>query len=190
MGNAASTAALLSDTKRFSREELRGIMAEKFNEEAFGALADEAGTVSKQQLLELVDTAGVRLSSAPSLLASASTGGDLKPGKVVAESLSRPYDLVVVGGGPAGVAGVLRAAVLGRRALLVATPGDFTGEPDPDGGAVVDPFLGAPTGLFSKALRDTAKHLDIRSLRSLGVDDDIIWRQVGLTSTMYYSVAS
>ena len=64
MGNGSSTAALLSDTKRFSREELRAIMAEKFDELAFAAAAASAGSdgvndgcVSKEQVLELVDLA-------------------------------------------------------------------------------------------------------------------------------------
>ena len=56
-----------------------------------------------------------------------------------AESLSRRYEVVVVGGGPAGVAGALRAAFLGRRALLVDAPYEpgFV-----DGRTGVDPFLG------------------------------------------------
>ena len=35
-----------------------------------------------------------------------------------------------------------------------------------------------PTGLFSKALRDSALRLDVRVLRSMGIVDTAIWEQV------------
>ena len=69
------------------------------------------------------------------------------------------YDVVVIGGGPVGVTAALRAAGQGRTAIVIdATPPaqfQFTG----------------PTGLFSKALRDTAKTLDIESLRAQQLDN-------------------
>ena len=46
---------------------------------------------------------------------------------------------------------------------------------DPASG--VDRSFGAPTGLSPKALRDTAKHLDVKTLRSMGVADAMIWKQ-------------
>ena len=67
------------------------------------------------------------------------------------------YDLVVVGGGPVGVTAALRGASLGYDTILIdATPPrqfQFTG----------------PTGLFSKALRDSALRLDVPVLRSRAV---------------------
>ena len=81
----------------------------------------------------------------------------------------------MVGGGPAGVAGALKGAYLGKRVLLVDKP-----KAAPAGGGL-DPFFGGPTGLFSKALRDTAKHLDIATLRAMGVSDAVIWAAVGLS---------
>ena len=42
-------------------------------------------------------------------------------GTVPDAELKKPYDVVVIGGGPAGVAGALKAATLGRRALIGAT---------------------------------------------------------------------
>lgn len=82
------------------------------------------------------------------------------------QMLRDTYDLVVVGGGPVGVTAALRAASLGHTAILIdATPPrqfQFTG----------------PTGLFSKALRDSALRLDVQVLRSMGIVDTAIWEQV------------
>lgn len=76
------------------------------------------------------------------------------------------YDLVVIGGGPVGVTAALRASSLGHESILIdATPPrqfQFTG----------------PTGLFSKALRDSALRMDVRVLRSMGIGDSAIWEQV------------
>ena len=76
------------------------------------------------------------------------------------------YDLVVIGGGPVGVTAALRGAALGYSAILIdATPPrqfQFTG----------------PTGLYSKALRDSALRLDVPVLRSMGIVDTAIWAQV------------
>jgi NAD(P) transhydrogenase len=80
--------------------------------------------------------------------------------------LRQNYDLVVIGGGPVGVTAALRGAALGYTTILIdATPPrqfQFTG----------------PTGLFSKALRDSALRLDIGTLRSMGIADVAIWAQV------------
>jgi pyruvate/2-oxoglutarate dehydrogenase complex dihydrolipoamide dehydrogenase (E3) component len=35
-----------------------------------------------------------------------------------------------------------------------------------------------PTGLYSKALRDTAKKIDVSVLKNMGVRDTAVWRQV------------
>ena len=77
----------------------------------------------------------------------------------VPSMLRQQYDLVVVGGGPVGVTAALRAAALGRTSILIdATPPrlfQFTG----------------PTGLYSKALRDSALRLDVSVLKSMGIND-------------------
>ena len=54
---------------------------------------------------------------------------------------SQTYDLVVIGGGPAGVAGALKAAQLGKRAIVVDKP-----KLAPVGGGL-DFGFGGPTGL-------------------------------------------
>ena len=80
--------------------------------------------------------------------------------------LKAKYDLVVIGGGPVGVTAALRGASLGYDTILIdATPPrqyQFTG----------------PTGLFSKALRDSAIRLDVPVLRKMGIVDTAIWAQV------------
>ena len=82
------------------------------------------------------------------------------------QMLRPSYDLVVVGGGPVGVTAALRAAAVGYKPILIdATPPrqfQFTG----------------PTGLFSKALRDSALRIDVPVLRSMGIVDAAIWAQV------------
>src|SRR6188768_2188030 len=69
------------------------------------------------------------------------------------------YDLVVIGGGPAGTAGAIAAGLLGRRVALVERASEI-------GGA------GINTGTIpSKTLRETALALSgLRSRRLFGVD--------------------
>jgi len=95
-----------------------------------------------------------------------------KIGEVTEKNLAKPYQLVVVGGGPAGVSAAMKGALLGRRVLLVDKP---KLPPLPDG---LDISFGGPTGLWSKALRDTAKRLDIKTLESMGLNSQVIWKQV------------
>lgn len=76
------------------------------------------------------------------------------------------YDVIVIGGGPVGARAAIRAGELGKKALLV------------DGSPRSELAFGGPTGLFSKALRDTAKRVSVESYRSLGLDDDAIWTQI------------
>ena len=82
------------------------------------------------------------------------------------QMLRDDYDLVVVGGGPVGVTAAMRASALGYNSILIdATPPrqfQFTG----------------PTGLFSKALRDSALRIDVPVLRSMGIGDEAIWEQL------------
>mmetsp|Transcript_34381 Transcript_34381/g.70223 ORF Transcript_34381/g.70223 Transcript_34381/m.70223 type:complete len:781 (-) Transcript_34381:122-2464(-) len=95
-------------------------------------------------------------------------------GAVTLSALHDLYDLVVIGGGPAGVAGAVKAAQMGRRAIIIDRP-------KLDGGVLcsgLDLFFGGPTGLFSKALRDAAKNTNVEAMRAQGLDDDVIWKQI------------
>eukprot|EP00985_Skeletonema_marinoi_P008378 scaffold3778_cov207-Skeletonema_marinoi.AAC.5 len=95
-------------------------------------------------------------------------------GTVSSSKLNKLYDLVVIGGGPAGVAGAIKAAQMGRRAIVIDKP-KFDAGVLPNG---LDLFFGGPTGLFSKALRDLAKTTNVAAIRAQHMDSDVIWKQI------------
>ena len=95
-------------------------------------------------------------------------------GVVDTNKLNKLYDLVVIGGGPAGVAGAVKAAQMGRRAILIDKP-KFNAGVLPNG---LDLFFGGPTGLFSKALRDSAKNTNVAAMKAQKMDNDVIWKQI------------
>ncbi|KAK1732949.1 putative dihydrolipoamide dehydrogenase [Skeletonema marinoi] len=95
-------------------------------------------------------------------------------GTVSSSKLNKLYDLVVIGGGPAGVAGAIKAAQMGRRAIVIDKP-KFDAGVLPNG---LDLFFGGPTGLFSKALRDLAKTTNVAAMRAQHMDSDVIWKQI------------
>ncbi|EKX31393.1 hypothetical protein GUITHDRAFT_122400, partial [Guillardia theta CCMP2712] len=76
------------------------------------------------------------------------------------------FDLIVLGGGPTGLTAALTAASIGRTAAII------------DGTPVTQTQFSGPTGLFSKALRDSAKKVKVRTLREMGLRDTSIWKQV------------
>jgi len=136
--------------------------------------------------------------------ASASTAALLAPreaplGAVADEELSKPYDVVVIGAGPAGVAAAVQASFFGRRALLIDDPNGaganfkkaVLGELSVHFGLTfsvefgadaheLDLGFGAPTGLYSKALRDSAKSIDVNARRAAGASSAEVWAEVGL----------
>ena len=80
------------------------------------------------------------------------------------------YDLAVIGGGVVGVQAALCAASApySKRVCLIDAPREA--------GVLMledeDLSIGAPTGLFSKALRDTSKRIKVATLRGMGLRDD------------------
>ena len=107
-------------------------------------------------------------------VAAATDTGAREFGVVNTNKLSQLYDLVVIGGGPAGVAGAIKGAQMGRRVLLIDKP-KFDAGVLPNG---IDLFFGGPTGLFSKALRDLAKSTNVGALRAQDMESDVIWKQI------------
>lgn len=92
---------------------------------------------------------------------------------VVSRALGKEYDLAVLGAGVTGVTGALKAAAdYGKSVIVIDDPGD---------GAKIQ--TGGPSGLFSKALRDVSKRLNINTLRSMGMLDSAIWAQVKALTT-------
>mmetsp|Transcript_9221 Transcript_9221/g.20187 ORF Transcript_9221/g.20187 Transcript_9221/m.20187 type:complete len:613 (+) Transcript_9221:83-1921(+) len=88
------------------------------------------------------------------------------------------FDLAVIGAGPVGVLAALLAArsPLNKKVVLIDAPrasgalmNEVTGE---------DLSIGGPTGLFSKALRDTGKRISVSSLKGMGLRDDSVWNEI------------
>ena len=88
------------------------------------------------------------------------------------EVSDKTYDLAVLGAGPVGVSAALLAARSphNKNVILIDAPrasgalmNEVTGE---------DLSIGGPTGLFSKALRDTGKRISVSSLKGMGLRDD------------------
>ena len=82
------------------------------------------------------------------------------------------FDLAILGAGPVGVSAALLAARSphNKNVILIDAPrasgalmNEATGE---------DLSIGGPTGLFSKALRDTGKRISVSSLKGMGLRDD------------------
>jgi len=102
--------------------------------------------------------------------------GTIVDNEPTASSANDCFDLVVLGAGPVGVSAALAAADLGKRVCLVDAPA-YSGALMKDG---EDLSVGGPTGLFSKALRDTSKRLSVSTLRGMGISEKSIWSEVRL----------
>ena len=93
-------------------------------------------------------------------------------------SKEHEYDLAVIGAGIVGVQAAITAAQQhkDRNIILIDAPkasgvlyNDATGE---------DLSIGGPTGLFSKALRDTSKRIKVSTLRGMGLREDSVWNEI------------
>jgi len=94
------------------------------------------------------------------------------------KSYAETYDLAVVGAGVVGVQAAMAAAQapFQKRVILIDAP--------TESGALMNPAnnqdlsLGGPTGLFSKALRDTSKRIKVSTLRGMGLREDSVWNEI------------
>jgi len=116
------------------------------------------------------------------------------------------YDLIVIGAGPVGVKAAILAATTylnpptststftatstknnrinqsstsstKKRVALIDAPlasGALFHESKPNR----DLSIGGPTGLYSKALRDSSKRINVESLRGMGLREDSIWNEI------------
>ena len=84
---------------------------------------------------------------------------------------SKHYDLAVIGGGVVGVQAALAAASapFSKKVCLIDAPREGSMIIDEDG---EDLSIGAPTGLFGKALRDVSKRIKVSTLRGMGLRED------------------
>jgi NAD(P) transhydrogenase len=89
------------------------------------------------------------------------------------------YDLAVIGAGPVGVQAAMVAAATApyhKRVVLIDAPrasGMLMNEVTQE-----DLSIGGPTGLFSKALRDTSKRISVATLRGMGLREDSVWNEI------------
>lgn len=87
-----------------------------------------------------------------------------------------PYDLAVIGAGPVGAQAAMVAASppYSKKVVLIDAPRAsgmlMNGEEDLS--------IGGPTGLFSKALRDTSKQIKVSTLRGMGLREESVWNEV------------
>lgn len=110
-----------------------------------------------RNLLLTIALAGAAMASSRTSVSRTSMTSRTMPGT---------YDLTVLGAGPTGITAAVKAAQAGRRAIIIDDPGT---------GAKLQ--VGGPSGLFSKALRDVSKRLNVPTLRSMGMLDSSIWAQ-------------
>jgi NAD(P) transhydrogenase len=107
------------------------------------------------------------------------------------------YDLAIIGGGVVGVSAALAArqetsmtsttetstststtttTTIPPKIILLDSPkasGMLYNEATKE-----DLSLGGPTGLFSKALRDTSKRINVGTLRGMGLREDSVWNEI------------
>jgi len=86
------------------------------------------------------------------------------------------FDLVVIGAGPVGVKAAILAATQYLNATSEQSSVGLIDSAPPCSSAGNN--LGNPTGLFSKALRDCSKNIQVDSLRGMGLRDDSIWNEI------------
>ena len=100
-----------------------------------------------------------------------------RPGSRSNDMPPNMYDLAVIGAGVVGVQAALTATQEDptRRVVLIDAPIASGALQAPDGH---DLSIGAPTGVFSKALRDTSKRINVETLRGMGLREDSVWNEI------------
>jgi NAD(P) transhydrogenase len=88
------------------------------------------------------------------------------------------YDLIVIGAGVVGTVAALTAAQApyNKNVLLIDAP--LASAPLMNPITNDDLSIGAPSGLFSKALRDTSKRIQVSMLRGMGLREDSVWNEI------------
>jgi NAD(P) transhydrogenase len=85
---------------------------------------------------------------------------------------------VVIGAGVVGATAALTAAQapFGKRVALLDAPRASAGLVNEATGE--DLSIGAPSGLYSKLLRDTSKRIKVSTLRGMGLREDSVWNEI------------
>lgn len=88
------------------------------------------------------------------------------------------YDLIVIGAGVVGTVAALTAAQapFNKKVLLLDAPLASAALMNPITNE--DLSIGAPSGLYSKALRDTSKRIQVSTLRGMGLREDSVWNEI------------
>ena len=88
------------------------------------------------------------------------------------------YDVIVIGAGVVGTVAALTAAQapFNKKVLLLDAPLASAALMNPITNE--DLSLGAPSGLYSKALRDTSKRIHVSTLRGMGLREDSVWNEI------------
>ena len=116
-----------------------------------------------------------RISSFSPVLNSVSRSSSLY--SATSSSADYDYDLTVIGAGVVGVQAALAAAsAQNKRVCLIDAPrasGELMNPVTEE-----DLSIGAPTGLFGKALRDTSKRINVATLRGMGLREESVWNEI------------
>ena len=117
-----------------------------------------------------------------------------KDGSIRQMNENNEYDLIVIGGGPVGVRAAIVAASspYKKKVCLIDSPtcsGVLMNQDTKE-----DLSIGSPTGLFSKALRDTSKRISVTTLRGMGLREESVWNEItsaciDLATTNAYDVS-
>jgi pyruvate/2-oxoglutarate dehydrogenase complex dihydrolipoamide dehydrogenase (E3) component len=156
----------------------------------FAFLPNSAMNNNKNNPQDMLQQFLSSFTSTPKSTSSSSSSSSSK--KEDAKMDATIYDLVVIGAGVVGATAAMTAAQdpFGKTSvalidspyesgrLLVEAVNDDDDNKDQEPEQDADLSIGAPTGLFSKALRDTSKRIQVSTLRGMGLREDSIWNEI------------